>query len=249
MPPEIAFVGLVGLLIVVVGVPAIRRGVFLPRELSFETPTDDTLTDRQRSCFQRVDAAVSAVGYAPLLNFRVTNLQGGNLAVSFLKAHSAIEGSVESGQNYFEWITKYEVGTILTTRNVNVSDVFDRMPHLLRHDPPADAYRATAKVAWREVANYLNPLADNFTAARFVLGLALGAGIPACRWALLGSAYTASGAAVGWLFTSKSFIWALVLGYLPLRLIDPGLQLVLALWMALVADRVAVWRMKRELLV
>ena len=83
------------------------------------------------------------------------------------------------------------------------------------------------------------------------LAAALGVSAAGCRWLVLGTAYTVSGTAVGWLFTAKSFVWALVLGYLPLRLIDPhaGLQTLLSVWMAIVADRVATLRMARELLV
>jgi hypothetical protein len=66
--PEIILVGVIGLLIVVLGVPAIQRGIFLPREFTFERPADDALTDRQRAYFQRIDGAMSAIGYAPLLN-------------------------------------------------------------------------------------------------------------------------------------------------------------------------------------
>jgi hypothetical protein len=77
--PEIILVGVIGLLIVVLGVPAIQRGIFLPREFTFERPADDALTDRQRAYFQRIDGAMSAIGCAPPLNFRVTNRQGSSL--------------------------------------------------------------------------------------------------------------------------------------------------------------------------
>jgi hypothetical protein len=54
-------------------------------------------------------------------------------------------------------------------------------------------------------------------------------------------AFSAGGAAVGWIFIWKSFIWALLLGYLPLRLLDPGagFELILAAWMGVVAESVA----------
>ena len=126
------------------------------------------------------------------------------------------------------------------------------------------------------MANYLNPLADNFTLGRFVLGLVLGAGPPILGalavgspvaltplvrtlglapelgvWLLLGLAFTAGGAAVGGLFASKSFVWALLLGYLPIRLLDPtgSVGLVLVLWMGAVAERVSQFLQRRALLV
>jgi hypothetical protein len=330
-----------------IAVPVITRSIHVPRELAIETVPDEGLTDRQRIHFQTLDAALSVLGYRPLVNFQVTNLQGANLTriyrgdhdaailgASLMKGHSALPGAQEAGQNYLEWITKYEDDTTLTTRNVTVSDLFERMPHqirqdfpavsdvvrlkahhdrraqellpcgprfphgrdwmadyrdyhrrwcafqeskgLLRHDTEAGVYRATARTAWRGIANFLNPLADNFTPARFVLGLLLGAGVPALgilaaadlavlawltrttglapglgRLLVLGAAFTAGGAAVGWLFMWKSFIWALLLGYVPLRLLAPGAGggVMVVLWMGFVADRVAALRQKRELLV
>jgi hypothetical protein len=256
------------------------------------------------------------------------------LGASVMKARAALPGGREIGQNYLEWITRYEDDTTLTTRNATVSDPFELMPHqmrqefpgtsdvgelkarhdrraqqllprgprfphgrdwmaeyrdyhrrwcafqeakgLLRHDAAAGVYRATAKVAWRGIVNFLNPLADNFTLARFVLGLLLGAGMPALgilatadpgvlawltrttgltpglgRLLVLGAAFTLGGAAVGWLFMFKSFIWARVLGYLPLRLLAPaaGLDVLVVLWMGVVAARVAAVRQRRELLI
>ena len=347
MPVELWVLAATLLAFATIAVPAITRSVHLPRELAIETVPDEELTDRQRIHFQTLDAALTGLGYRPLVNFQVTNLPGANLTriyrgehdaavlgASLMKAQSVLPGAREAGQNYLEWITKYEDETTLTTRNVPVSDLFERMPHqirqdfpgasdvarlkarhdsraqellprgprfphgrdwmaeyrdyhrrwcafqesrgLLRHDAEAGVYRATVRTAWRGIANFLNPLADNFTLGRFVLGLLLGAGVPALgilaaadpavvawltrttgltaglgRLLLLGAAFTAGGAAVGWLFVWKSFVWALLLGYLPLRLLAPGagVEVMVVLWMGFMADRVAAFRQKRELLV
>jgi hypothetical protein len=347
LPPELMILAWVALMAGVVGVPLIQRGIHLPRDLEFHTPDDGELTDAQRAHFQRLDEGAAAIGYAPLLNFEVPNLQGANLTrvyrsdcdpailgASCLRAHDAGGGTLTIGANALEWITKHRDGTTLTTRNADVGELFDLMPHqvrqecpalsdlaqlkqrhdraaealrvrepcfahgtdvldeyrdhhrrwcafqesrgLLRFDPQAGRYRATAKLAWRGVAHFLNPLADNFTLSRFLSGALLGAGLPVaallllgdaararaladalgidpdlCRWVARGAACTAGGAAVGWLFTSKCFVWALVLGYLPLRLmgLSPGLHLLWALWMGLVAEYVAGRRHRRELLV
>ncbi len=324
MPPELWILGFVFILIALVGVPAIKRGVHLPREMILETIGDEDLTDTQRTYFQRLDAEVATLGYTPLLNFIARNLQGANvtrvyrsdydaavLGASCLKGRSAVDES-ESSQNYLEWVTKYEDGTSLTTRNVTIAELFARMPHQLLHDYPgmasaalkarhdrhaeplrvrgprfphgrdvlqefrdyhrrwctfqdskgllrfdaqADVYRATGKVAWRGVANFLNPLADNFTLPRFVAGVLLGAGVPALAAAtaqglpMLFAAFVVAGAAIGWLFTSKSFVWALLLGYVPLRVavVGTGTALLLILTMGLVADRVARYRFRREM--
>lgn len=79
MPPELLFVALTGLLIVAIGVPAIRRGIHLPRELTIVTVPDEGFTERQKAYFRGLDEAVAKLGYTPLLNFEVPNLQGANL--------------------------------------------------------------------------------------------------------------------------------------------------------------------------
>src|SRR5262249_12858158 len=48
---------------------------------------------------------------------------------------------------------------------------------LLRFDNVADLYRATAWTALRGISNFFNPLADNFTLKRFLLGITFGAGV------------------------------------------------------------------------
>lgn len=114
-----------------------------------------------------------------------------------------------------------------------------------------------------------------FSLGRFALGLLVGAGLPVlgvlaaergevARWAeavgatagvgswiVLGLGFTLGGAAVGALFTTKSFVWALLLGYVPIRLLggDLGLELVLVLWMGVVAERVSAFVERRRLLV
>ncbi|MGE0453314.1 MAG: hypothetical protein AB7O37_00950 [Vicinamibacteria bacterium] len=124
-------------------------------------------------------------------------------------------------------------------------------------------WHPTTRTALRGVGRFFNPFADNFTLPRFALALIVGAGPPLlaawlttpdaalrpeglpvvgaeplARYALLGVAYALGGAAVGWLFRGKAFIWALLLGYVPLRLLtpEPFLAVGLALWMGTVAD-------------
>lgn len=137
---------------------------------------------------------------------------------------------------------------------------------------PDGQCRPTVRLALRGVAAYFNPLADNFTLPRFLAGLALGSLLPAggvllapavpvpalleafpaaFRLAVLGLAFGLGGAAVGWLFTGKCFVWSLALGYLPLRLLGEqgafaGAALVL--WQGWAADRVAAWRLRRQIL-
>jgi hypothetical protein len=147
---------------------------------------------------------------------------------------------------------------------------------LLRHEPEAGGYRVAPRAAWRGVLNFLNPLADNFSLPRFLAGVVLGAGLPIVTLLLLrdpavltflsnrfGSAsaflplglslvaFALAGAVVGWVFEGKCFVWSLVLGYVPLRIVGSalGMGIVLCLVMGFVADRVSWIRSRRNALV
>src|SRR5262249_42606155 len=56
------------------------------------------------------------------------------LGAHCLRSASVIDERVVSGHNYVEWITKYEDGTTLTTRNAELRDLFDLMPHQIRQE-------------------------------------------------------------------------------------------------------------------
>jgi hypothetical protein len=139
---------------------------------------------------------------------------------------------------------------------------------LLHPDASGELLRPTVRTALRGIRNFINPLADNFTWRRFTLAVCFGLVVP-CLGILalagplvplvdrlsnatgasvrllesvaIGALLTVTGAAVGSLFTAKSFIWTFALAYVPLRLLGPsGLApLWLGLWTGLVADRVA----------
>ena len=144
MPIELVLLSVSVALALLVGVPVIRFGLWLPRDLQFETIPDDRLTAAQRAHFERLDLSLAPLAYFPRFNF-ATNLQGATLSRIYLCDHdSAIlgahclrganvidEGQV-SGANYLEWITRYEDGTTLMTQNAELSEVFDRMPHQLK---------------------------------------------------------------------------------------------------------------------
>ena len=127
---------------------------------------------------------------------------------------------------------------------------------------------ATVRTALRGIRNFINPFADNFTLARFLISIVLGFGVPCLGLVALagplapsityvsvetgldasliesislGLMLTVTGAVVGGLFTAKSFIWTFLLAYVPLRLLGPaGLApLWLSLWTGFVADWVA----------
>ncbi len=134
-------------LILAVAVPAIRMGVWLPRRLEFDTIPDRELTPAQADHFARLDSVLSTAAYTPRFNFSVSNMQGPTLTRVYLSDHehavlgahclrgaSVIDEGHVSGQNYLEWFTKYEDGTTLTTRNAELADLFDLMPHQIRQE-------------------------------------------------------------------------------------------------------------------
>ena len=347
MPLELWLLAVSLAFALLVGVPAIRFGLWLPRDLQFETVPDDRLTAAQRAHFERLDLSLAPLAYFPRFNF-ATNLQGATLSRVYLCDHDSailgahcvrganvIDESQPSGANYLEWITRYEDGTTLLTQNAELGEVFDRMPHQVkqkfvglrdpkalkqRHDRraaellsrqprnphrgdmlaeyhdhhlrfcdfqasrglllpvgPDGRHRLTVKTALRGVLNFFNPLADNFTVLRFAVGAVFGAGLPLlvtwlldahapgrppglpvlppmgdlARWVVLGLAYGVAGAVVGYVFNAKQLVWAALLGYVPLRLLEfsAGPAVVAALWMAGVAEQVARFRQRRELLV
>lgn len=345
LPPELLLLGIVLALCLFAGVPAIRYGIWLPRELELQVLPDDELSEVQLDHYRRLDEALQDTGYRPRLNFTVLNMQGPTLSRVYwadhdpallgahcLRSQGAFYEHRPTAQNYMEWITKYEDGTVLSTRNAEITELFDPMPHQLRqecvglidplalkarHDRKArellargpvwahardvlEEFRAfhvrfcafqesrgllvrdgelrlrpTVRTALRGVATFLNPLADNFTLGRFALGLLLGMGLPVLatwlttpsaewrpagfpllaltpvgRLVLLAAVYTAAGAAVGWIFHLKAFLWAALFGYLPLRLLtaSPWSLLLLALWMGQVADWTGQLRNRREML-
>jgi hypothetical protein len=319
-----------------VGIPAITRSVWLPRNLQCEVISRDKLTPRQAAFFDSYDKKMAEMAYFPISTFRVTNLKGQNLNCAY--ANSAdparcLATMMSIGPSFttcLEIVTRFADGTRLSTKNTQLSPVLAIMPNrivqqfpgiqdpvelkrrhdqkaetlqsrspefrppssyftdlneyhqqfcqyqetkkLLRFDTAAGLYRATYRTGLRGVANFVNPLADNFTVPRLILGTLLGAGLPLIAatqrgpillWlSTFGStnlalaatlltplACTAAAIAIGSIFTKKAFIWALVLGFLPAKLLalSTGLSLGSGLWMAVVADfaaRVCVARRK-----
>ena len=144
MPIELSLLLVAAVMILVVGVPAIRFGIWLPRDLEFEIVSDAALTAAQRAHFTRLDMVAAPLAYFPRLTF-ATNLQGATLTRVYLCDHDpavlgahclrgadVLDMGTPSGHNYLEFITRYEDGTVLTTLNAELSEVFDPMPHQVK---------------------------------------------------------------------------------------------------------------------
>lgn len=155
---------------------------------------------------------------------------------------------------------------------------FQVSTHALHHDVEANLYRPTVRTGLRGIFNFLNPLADNFTLRRFLIGLVAGVAIPVLgilylgdpsspfigwaeaetglpvpvlRWSAMTLVFSVLGLVSGSVFSSKSFLWTFLLAWFPLRLIGPSIwpALGLSLWAGTVASMVSSWKMKRQSLV
>jgi hypothetical protein len=128
---------------------------------------------------------------------------------------------------------------------------------LLRWDAGSGVYRATTSTALRGIGNFLNPMADNSSVLRFVAGLLLGGGLPILwimergpisRWVeshgpdgpfaaslLPMLVYGLAGLSIGLFFSRRTFIWGVLLGMLPSRVLFGFAEAGYGLWMASVA--------------
>jgi hypothetical protein len=349
IPGDVAIFGIAVLAFFVVGLPLITSRVSVPTRVAFEEIPENDLTPAQSRYFGDLDPKLHELGYRPTTNRRPTNMQGRALIRTYFSdadpavvmmnlLTSEVEGSIEQPMNYLEITTRYGDGTILSTRNAEISEVLEPVPgHVIQerrglrepgplkaaHDQKADEFlvhgptfsqpedfepvfhefherwcrhqidrgllvpltddpdrlRPTVKAGLRGIANYLNPLADNFTFPRFLTALLFGLVVPVltilwltgpgafviawlasatgfapttCVIACLAIVLSVVGVVVGMIFVTKAFIWCFLLTYVLLRLVGPtgiGATLGLSLWTGVVADWAAKRRQNRQKLV
>lgn len=347
LPADVIVFALSVIAFVAIGLPLITRYVFLPAHVEFERVADHELTAEQSSFVGRHDAELLELGYRPVGIWRPTNMQGRALLRLYTNAAdpavvtlnmltSQVPVADEQSATYLEIVTRYRDGSILSTRNAEVSDVLELLPdHVLverrglrdsarlkqAHDAKASELLArdpvhlqpetfesvfnehherwcahlltrgllrrdrddpgklhpTIRTGVRGVINFINPLADNFTVVRFLIGVALGLLAPAAVLVWLGGPGLASvstlaatlgleqqsvltialvvtlglsGAAVGLVFVEKSFIWSFAFTYTLLHLVSPTgfvVTLLLCLWSGAVADQTARRRLRRRI--
>ncbi len=309
----------------VVGIPQIRRTVFLPRDLQIEDIPAEKLTPAQAEFLDATDRQVAALNYFPFKTYHVPNLMGHNMVRVYLNpsdpAKCVLTMVAAKNRTLFtshvEFATRYADGTCLAVNNNAVTPLFDPVPGITihrykgltdveelkrRHDAEAETmrqrgvvfytrenyvedfrqyhvrfcehqlaqkllswdassnlYRATTWTAVRGIRNYFNPLAGQFSLLKFLAGLLLGGGLPAfvlyeriplTQWVqsiagangfltvplLTIAAYTVAGISIGLLFSRKTFIWGMLLGILPTRLLFGTSEMGYGLWMAMIAD-------------
>jgi hypothetical protein len=349
IPPDLVVFLISVTVFFVIGLPLFTRTFSLPSRVEFEAIAENDLSPEQSRYFAALDGALSTLNYLPKGNWKPTNMTGrALLRLYFNPVDPAIvtvnllttdaSNGADVSMNYIEIVTKYRDGTILSTRNADVSDVLDRLPghvvierrglrdparlklvhdsksaELLTGDPihlrpeefeeafndhhrrwcahlldrgylrpdsdDPETLRPTVKTGIRGIINFINPLADNFTAVRFLLGLLFGLAAPGAGLVWLrgpgadlvagtalslgldprlvltlsmGLLLTLSGVVVGLIFGGKSFIWSFLFTYVLLRLIaSTGLiaTAVLCVWTAVVADQTSRWRQAKDRLV
>jgi hypothetical protein len=349
LPIDVAIFGVVVAAFFFIGLPLITRRVSVPTRVEFDEVADHELTPGQTAYFATLDSKLFDLGYRPTVNRRPTNMQGRALIRTYHSEvdpaivmmnlmTSELEGAVEQPANYLEIVTRYGDGTILSTRNSEISEVLEPLPEhtilerkgvrepaalkaehdraaedLLTHGPvfsrpedfepvfhefherwcrhqvdrgllvPRDddpeRLRPTIKTGLRGIANFLNPLADNFTIPRFLVAIIFGLVMPVltilwltgpgtfvivrlasatgfapttCVVACIAIMLSFVGLVIGWLFTAKGFIWSFLLTYAILRLVGPtgiGATFLLSLWTGVVADWAARRRLSRQKLV
>jgi hypothetical protein len=349
IPIDVTLFGVVVAAFFVIGLPLITRRVSVPIRVEFEHVPDHDLAPSQSQFFAALDPKLYDLGYRPTINRRPTNMQGRALirtyhsdvdpaVVMMNLLTSEVKGAVEQPMNYLEIVTRYGDGTVLSTRNAEISEVLEPLPEqtiveqkgvrepsalkaahdrkaaeLLAHGPThsrpedfeavfhefherwcrhqmdrgllvpcddgAERLRPTVKAGLRGIANFLNPLADNFTLPRFLTAIMFGLIVPVltilwlagpgafvilrlaaatglapttCVAACIAIMLSIVGVVIGWIFTTKGFIWSFLLTYVILRLVGPtgiGATFLLSLWTGVVADWAARRRLRSQKLV
>ena len=150
---------------------------------------------------------------------------------------------------------------------------------LLAYDAASDRYAPSRRTALRGIADYLNPVAATAPPHRIAAGaltsaalLGLGtfaAAVPSSalvKWVegvtglsragavalALWMPFTLAGVAIGLTFGHRHFVWALVLGGIPVAVLAGSLEVqpfAALVWLAFVAERVARWLNRRRRLV
>jgi len=134
--PEVIWFLISVVIMVVVGVPRIRRTVWLPRELEFQEVPNAQLTPAQAGFLNSYDDKLALLQYQPFKTFRVPNMIGHNLIRVYLSstdpAKCAITAVASKNKSLFvsfiEFATRYADGARLVINNNEKTGIFDEMP-------------------------------------------------------------------------------------------------------------------------
>jgi hypothetical protein len=133
VPWDLVLFGVVVAAFFVIGLPLITRRVSVPRRIVFEDVGDHEMTGDQTRYFADLDPDLLEMG------FRTVNMQGRALVRTYMSdadpaiitmnlLTSGVEGANEHPMNFLEIVTRYGDGTVLSTRNAEISEVLDVLP-------------------------------------------------------------------------------------------------------------------------
>lgn len=143
LDPEIVYFLFTVAIFLILGIPRIRRSVWLPRELQFQDVPQQELTAEQTKYVGSYDQKVAelGVGYYPFKTYRVPNMLGHNLIRVYLsstdpaKCVLVMVASKGKGlfSSYTEFASMYADGSRLVINNNSTTGIFDDMPGAIAH--------------------------------------------------------------------------------------------------------------------
>jgi hypothetical protein len=139
MPYDLVLFAIVVAGFFVIGLPRIVRNITIPGAVDLEEVSDSELDDRQRIFFDDMDAKLRGIGYLPAITYRATNIQGHNLlrtylsdsdyaAVTLTLLRSEAKDAEDQSTHYLEVVTRFADGTLVITRNAQLSEVLEFLP-------------------------------------------------------------------------------------------------------------------------
>lgn len=143
---DLALIGLTCGLVVLLGVPAIKRGVRQPASCELEEIGEETLAPSQQRWFLQLDERMASIGFQPIATFRVSNSDSRNLnrayaspadpALALATAIADPRDKVVQNASYVEFTTDFRDGSNVTSRGIRGSKLLPPPPHVETHDHP-----------------------------------------------------------------------------------------------------------------
>jgi hypothetical protein len=141
---------LIGILsILTFGLVEIVKRIWLPAELQFEEMLEGFWEQKLGEYFKKHDLFLKPLGYFQFLTMNIANLQTPNAmriytnpmdpAIFSVNAIGGLKDIKYSGKNYVSITTHFEDGTLLTTRNVNISSILEIPTRNVIQDFPGEA--------------------------------------------------------------------------------------------------------------
>lgn len=129
------------------GVPRILKRVKMPVRLNFVQVSESSFNEKQKKHYGELDEKMADLGFAPVLNYRITNLPGPNISRCYLSAmdparmNAVLLLGSSTQKNpiqviYLEIVTNFKDETSLNTINSDTTSIFDLLPGRIRQKLP-----------------------------------------------------------------------------------------------------------------